>query len=101
MTCPGSACSPAITRAPSAGDRSWIRPRCRASSENTTQVAVNVLVEVTEISGPACRYTPPSHSRAMALPTALTTPITRPPLRFSSLTAARVSWVSPDWLTAM
>ena len=37
----------------------------------------------------------------MALPTALTTPITRPPLRFSSLTAARVSWVSPDWLTAM
>jgi hypothetical protein len=49
------------------------------------------LVEVTEISGPACRYMPPSHCRAMALPTEFTTPSTRPPLRCSSWMAARVS----------
>ena len=78
-------------RLPSAGDRSWMRPRCRASSANATAVAVKVLVEVTETSGPACRYMPPPHSRAMALPTEFTTPSTWPPLRFSSCTAASVS----------
>ena len=44
---------------------------------------------------------PPSHVRAMLLPTTLTMPSTRPPLRCTSCTAASVSAVSPDWLTAM
>src|SRR6266545_3407922 len=56
-----------MIRRPSAGDRSWMRPRCRPRRANATTVAVNVFVEVTEISGPACRYMPPSHCRAMAL----------------------------------
>jgi hypothetical protein len=43
---------------------------------------------------------PPSHSLAIVLPTVLTTPMTRPPLRRTSCTAASVSYVSPDWLTA-
>ena len=43
---------------------------------------------------------PPSHSRAIAEPTTLTSPTTRPPLRRISWTASRVSMVSPDWLTA-
>ena len=80
-----------MIRLPSAGEKSWIRPRCRASRAKATVVAVKVLVEVTEISGPACRYMPPSHCRAMALPTEFTTPSTRPPLRCSSWMAARVS----------
>ena len=36
----------------------------------------------------------------MVLPGALTTPMTSPPLRLTSRMAARVSKVSPDWLTA-
>ena len=43
---------------------------------------------------------PPSHSRAIAEPTTLTSPMQRPPLRWISCTASRVSIVSPDWLTA-
>ena len=42
---------------------------CSPSRAKATVVAVKLLVEVTEISGPACRYMPPSHCRAMALPT--------------------------------
>ncbi|MFO1158995.1 MAG: hypothetical protein U1E60_09160 [Reyranellaceae bacterium] len=44
---------------------------------------------------------PRPHSRAIVLPTTLTMPSTRPPLRLISCTAASVSNVSPDWLTAM
>ena len=44
---------------------------------------------------------PPSTWRAIVEPTTFTIPITRPPLRCSSCTAASVSMVSPDWLTAM
>ncbi|CAM5672339.1 hypothetical protein SANTM175S_08636 [Streptomyces antimycoticus] len=80
-----------MIRLPSATERSRIRPRWRASSAKATAVLVKHLVETTHTSGPAWTYTPPSVSRAMALPTTLTTPSTRAPLRLSSWTAARVS----------
>ena len=51
----GSAFSPAMMRLPSVGERSRIRPRCRASSANAATVEVNDLVAATDISGPACR----------------------------------------------
>ncbi len=89
-----------MIRLPSAIDRSRMRPRCRASSAKARNMFVNALVETTATSGPACTYMPPSHSRAIALPTTLTTPRTRAPLRLSSCTAASMSTVSPDWVTA-
>ena len=67
---------------------------------NVASMLVSALVEATAISGPACRNTPLPHSRAIALPTTLTAPMTWPPLRRSSWTAISVSSVSPDWLTA-
>src|SRR5580693_7991197 len=42
--CPGIACSPAMIRRPSAGERSCMRPRFRPSRANATAVAVNVSV---------------------------------------------------------
>jgi hypothetical protein len=45
-------------------------------------------------------YTPAPQDRAMLEPTTLTTPITSPPLTWTSFTAPRVSAVSPDWETA-
>lgn len=63
-------------------------------------MVVNDFVAATDTSGPACRKMPWPHSRAIVLPTALTTPMTCPPLRLSSCTAASVSSVSPDWLIA-
>ncbi len=68
---------------------------------NETAMFVTALVDATATSGPACRKTPLPQARAIALPTTLTTPISRPPLRCSSFTAPSVSSVSPDWLTAM
>ena len=61
---------------------------------------VTALVEATENSGPAWMNTPRPVSRAIALPTTFTTPMTVAPLRCSSCTAISVSTVSPDWLTA-
>jgi hypothetical protein len=61
---------------------------------------VNVLVLVTDTSGPACRWMPEPHARAIELPGVFTIPSTVPPLRVISCTAASVSKVSPDWLTA-
>ena len=61
---------------------------------------VNALVEATPISGPACRYTPASVSRAIELATTFTRPNTSAPRRRASCTAASVSAVSPDWLIA-
>jgi hypothetical protein len=63
-------------------------------------VEVKVLVDVTDTSWPAWRKIPDPHARAIVLPGVLTMPITVPPLRWISWTAARVSIVSPDWLTA-
>ena len=57
---------------------------------------VNALVLATPISGPACRYTPPSSSRAIVEPTTFTNPSVLAPRRLASRMAASVSAVSPD-----
>jgi hypothetical protein len=58
------------------------------------------LVEATPISGPARVRSVPSHSRVMLDPTTLQMEMAREPRRLASLTAASVSAVSPDWVTA-
>ena len=55
-------------RWPWTGERCRSRPRCNANSASTATWLVNALVDATPTSGPACRYTPPSASRAMLLP---------------------------------
>ena len=85
---------------PCADDRSRTRPSSSASSANDVVIELNAFVEATETSGPAWMNMPAPHCRAIAEPMTFTHPTTRPPLRCSSSTAARVSMVSPDWLTA-
>ena len=67
---------------------------------NTVNCEVNVFVAATQISGPACMYTPAPHSRAMVLATLLQIASVRWPFLKLSRTAASVSMVSPLWLTA-
>ncbi len=78
-----------------------MRPRCTASRASTTSWLVKALVEATPISGPAWRYTPCPHSRAIVEPTTLQMPTVAAPCSFASRTAPRVSAVSPDWLIAI
>ena len=63
------------------------RPRPRPASRRPPR---------TPISGPACRYTPASVSRAIDEPTVLHTPRQRQPDALAMCSAASVSAVSPD-----
>ena len=86
----------ATSLTPSSKDSRRVRPSFSAVIRRAVTCAVNALVDATEISGPAWRYTPRPASRAIVEPTTLQRPDTSAPLRFDSLTAARVSAVSPD-----
>ena len=72
-----------------------------ASSSSVVTWVTKVLVATTAISGPAWRYSTASASRVMAEPTVLVTAMTGQPRSLASRVGARVSAVSPDWVTAM
>ncbi len=93
---------PVISRARSTP---WLRlripralPKAIATRARTITWEVKAFVEATPISGPAWMYTPASVSLAIVEPTTLTMPNTRQPLDLHTLSAARVSAVSPLWL---
>jgi hypothetical protein len=77
------------------------RPRKSVISVSTATWPVKALVLATPISGPTRRYTPASVSRAIVEPTTLMTPSASAPRSLASCSAASVSAVSPDWLTAI
>ena len=69
-----------------------------AEALGVTPSLVNAFVLATPISGPACKYNPPSTSLAIELPTTLTTPREVAPDFFACFKASKVSAVSPLWL---
>ncbi|MNC44044.1 hypothetical protein D3C75_929380 [compost metagenome] len=82
----------------------WVPRVCARNRENREKAIswdVYALVEATAISGPAQVTITLSASRATELPTTLVMARTWAPLRLASRRAARVSAVSPDWLTTI
>ena len=71
-----------------------------ASITSVVTWVTNVLVAPRPISGPAWRNSTVSASRVMAEPTVLVTAMIGQPRSRASRTAASVSAVSPDWVTA-
>src|SRR5438445_9957775 len=76
------------------------RPRYIEANKRPATWLVNALVDATEISGPARVYSTAFASRAIELPTTLTTDIGCAPAAIEPRRAASVSAVSPDWLIA-
>ena len=71
-----------------------------ATADRAASWAVKALVEATPISGPAWVGHSRSASRAMEEWCALTTAAVVRPFSLHQRSAASVSAVSPDWLTA-
>ncbi len=75
-------------------------PAATASDKRAATWAVKALVEATPISGPAWVGHRTSASRAMEEVWTLTTAAVFSPCALHQVRLARVSAVSPDWLTA-
>jgi hypothetical protein len=72
--------------------------RWSARIKSAVSCEVKALVEATPISGPALVVMVPEARRVMAAPTTLQMAMVLDPLSMSSVWAAMVSAVSPDWV---